>query len=370
MNIKSLLLGSAAALAAVSGAQAADAIVAAEPEPMEYVRVCDAFGKGYFYIPGTETCLKIGGYVRFQVDFDDVDDVVAGAGGAVIDIDDDNWNARTRALINVSAKSDTEYGALSSYIALRSWAEGDYVGDGEGELNELEIDEAYITLGGFKVGYAYNYWDIGLSGETDDLGSNRINQIGYEYTSETIKAGIFVDELTGHYTENDFGAALGTTDGYGNDGVGIEAMVSGAFGPISASLLGGYDFAAEDGSIRGIVSGKIGTGTLSVAGIYSTGANAYYDLAEWTVAAEYAVKLGDKFTITPAFQYWDSLDADLSGDFGGDRNAWRAGVTLDYKIVEGLTSKVSLQYTDMDDDGDISDDEEVFSGFVRLQRTF
>ncbi|HTO34232.1 MAG TPA: porin, partial [Pararhizobium sp.] len=41
MNIKSLLLGSAAALAAVSGAQAADAIVAAEPEPMEYVRVCD-----------------------------------------------------------------------------------------------------------------------------------------------------------------------------------------------------------------------------------------------------------------------------------------------------------------------------------------
>ncbi len=69
MNIKSLLLGSAAALAAVSGAQAADAIVAAEPEPMEYVRVCDAFGTGYFYIPGTETCLKIGGFIRVQGSF-------------------------------------------------------------------------------------------------------------------------------------------------------------------------------------------------------------------------------------------------------------------------------------------------------------
>ncbi|MBX4959620.1 porin, partial [Rhizobium lentis] len=68
MNIKSLLLGSAAALAVVSGAQAADAIVAAEPEPVEYVRVCDAYGTGYFYIPGTETCLKIEGYIRFQVD--------------------------------------------------------------------------------------------------------------------------------------------------------------------------------------------------------------------------------------------------------------------------------------------------------------
>src|ERR1700761_3806984 len=66
MNIKSLLLGSAAALAAVSGAHAADAIVAAEPEPLEYVRICDAYGAGYFYIPGTETCLKIGGKVRTE----------------------------------------------------------------------------------------------------------------------------------------------------------------------------------------------------------------------------------------------------------------------------------------------------------------
>ncbi|MGO8499682.1 porin, partial [Rhizobium ruizarguesonis] len=46
---------------------AADAIVAAEPEPVEYVRVCDADGTGYFYIPGTETCLKIEGYILFQV---------------------------------------------------------------------------------------------------------------------------------------------------------------------------------------------------------------------------------------------------------------------------------------------------------------
>src|ERR1044072_1914001 len=61
MNIKSLLIGSAAALVAVSGARAADAVVVAEPEPVEYVRVCDASGAGVLYIPGTETCLKISG---------------------------------------------------------------------------------------------------------------------------------------------------------------------------------------------------------------------------------------------------------------------------------------------------------------------
>ncbi|WP_200931498.1 porin, partial [Rhizobium rhizogenes] len=44
MNLKSLLISSAASLAAVSGAHAADAIVAAEPEPLEYVRICDAYG--------------------------------------------------------------------------------------------------------------------------------------------------------------------------------------------------------------------------------------------------------------------------------------------------------------------------------------
>ena len=67
MNIKSLLLGSAAALIAVSGARAADAVVVAEPEPAEYVKVCDVYGAGYFYIPGTETCLRIGGYVRYDI---------------------------------------------------------------------------------------------------------------------------------------------------------------------------------------------------------------------------------------------------------------------------------------------------------------
>ena len=67
MNIKGLLFGSAAALVAVSGARAADAVVVAEPEPAEYVRICDVYGTGYFYIPGTETCLRIGGYVRYDI---------------------------------------------------------------------------------------------------------------------------------------------------------------------------------------------------------------------------------------------------------------------------------------------------------------
>ena len=58
MNLKRLLIGSAAALTVTSTTQAADAIVAAQPEPVEYVRICDGYGAGYFFIPDTETCLK------------------------------------------------------------------------------------------------------------------------------------------------------------------------------------------------------------------------------------------------------------------------------------------------------------------------
>src|SRR5215216_2919297 len=60
---KSLLLGSAAGLAAVVGAQAAD-LPSVKAAPVEYVRVCSTYGVGFFYVPGTDSCLRISGRVR------------------------------------------------------------------------------------------------------------------------------------------------------------------------------------------------------------------------------------------------------------------------------------------------------------------
>jgi hypothetical protein len=74
-TVKSLLLGAVAAISMAGAASAADLPVA---EPVEYVRVCDAFGAGFFFIPGTDTCLRISGFVR-------VDTWVMS----------DNWTART-----------------------------------------------------------------------------------------------------------------------------------------------------------------------------------------------------------------------------------------------------------------------------------
>src|SRR5580692_957625 len=63
--VKSLVLGSAATIVALSGAQAADLPVKAKP--VEYVRICSLYGAGFYYIPGTDTCIKIGGYLRAEV---------------------------------------------------------------------------------------------------------------------------------------------------------------------------------------------------------------------------------------------------------------------------------------------------------------
>src|SRR5262249_19449400 len=76
--VKSLLLGSAAGIVAVAGAQAADLPVKAKP--VEYVKVCSLYGAGFFYIPGTDTCIKLGGAVRVQAEFN------TGAGGVPVGI--------------------------------------------------------------------------------------------------------------------------------------------------------------------------------------------------------------------------------------------------------------------------------------------
>src|SRR6202022_2130579 len=71
--VKSLILGSAAGLVAMSGAQAADLPVKAKA--VEYVRVCSLYGAGFFYIPGSDTCIKFGGYVRADTVFNTNNDI-------------------------------------------------------------------------------------------------------------------------------------------------------------------------------------------------------------------------------------------------------------------------------------------------------
>ena len=78
--VKGLLLGSAAGFAVVTGAQAADLPVKAKP--VQYVKICSLYGDGFYYIPGSDTCIRFSGYVRADYNFNGRNPHVSGANGA------------------------------------------------------------------------------------------------------------------------------------------------------------------------------------------------------------------------------------------------------------------------------------------------
>ena len=314
MNIKTLLLGSAAALAVVSGARAADAIVAAEPEPAEYVKVCDAFGTGFFYIPGTENCLKIGGYVRFNVGINSADDKR-------------KWDATTKADLQVTGKSESELGTLTGYF--EAVATND---DGAG--NTFAIDSAYLQLGGFKAGYFAGYFDAGIGENSGWADKSKFNAVSYTYEADGFGIGLGLDET-----------------GEASNGVGIEGQISAGAGPRKARCSGVYDTDAENGAVKGIASVDAGPGSLSVAGLWSNGQNIYTGKTKWSVGAAYSVKASDQLTFMPEFQVSEKLD--------GTQN-WFVGALTSYQITSGLAASLDLNY---------NKDESV-SGYFRLQRSF
>src|SRR6266404_6135598 len=118
--VKSLILGSAAGLLAMSGAQAADLPVKAKA--VEYVKICSLYGAGFFYIPGTDTCIKLGGYLRVDTTFNgSIYDQPAWSG----DLGQQNryrdyFAARSRMALTVDTRTATEYGVV------RTFAQGDF----------------------------------------------------------------------------------------------------------------------------------------------------------------------------------------------------------------------------------------------------
>src|SRR5689334_10185869 len=128
--VKSLVLGSAAALVAMGGAQAADLPVKAKA--VEYVRICSLYGAGFWYIPGTDTCIKLGGYLRAEVALNTnsvYDGQTASVAGARNRLSND-FTARAREDLNIDTRTATEYGVVRTYFdATFSWTTGSYSGN-------------------------------------------------------------------------------------------------------------------------------------------------------------------------------------------------------------------------------------------------
>ncbi len=125
--VKSLLLGSAAGLAALTGAQAADLPVKAKP--VEYVKICSLYGAGFYYIPGTDTCIRIGGHIRAEVSFNSRGTGIQqwnvdGSGNATLTRDRDFFFTRSRVFTNVDTRTQTAFGTLRTFSVVRAEVNG------------------------------------------------------------------------------------------------------------------------------------------------------------------------------------------------------------------------------------------------------
>src|SRR5215475_6427648 len=160
-NVKGLLLGTAASLVAVAGAQAADLPVKAKQ--VEFVKVCSLYGSGFLYIPGTDTCIKLGGAVRVQTEMTAGSGVIPvgfgsnaeAAQGAFTRALTNDTNFRTRIYFSVDARQQTEYGTLRSYVrfGVQQTTPGDTVG------GAVYWDRAFIQFAGFTVGKTVSFYD-------------------------------------------------------------------------------------------------------------------------------------------------------------------------------------------------------------------
>jgi hypothetical protein len=114
-SVKGFVLGSAASLLAIGAAQAADLPVKAKA--VEYVRICSAYGAGFWYIPGTDTCMKIGGYFRADVTFNGS---IHGQPAWSGDLGQQNryrdyFVDRSRMALTVDTRTATEYGVVRTF---------------------------------------------------------------------------------------------------------------------------------------------------------------------------------------------------------------------------------------------------------------
>ena len=195
MTLTTRLLGSAAGLCAAASAQAADLPVQ-KAAPVEYVRVCTEAGEGFFYIPGTDTCLRIGGRVRAE-----------RIAIETFDRRDDGVGFLASGRLNVDARTQTEYGTLRAFLRyelIRST--GAYLDSGSA-LNGVgrpgqfrtgtSLGRAFVQFGPLTAGRVQSFFDFYAHDPlfSAQLGSDRATQaLAYTATFGDVYASVAIED--------------------------------------------------------------------------------------------------------------------------------------------------------------------------------
>jgi opacity protein-like surface antigen len=359
MNIKSLILGSAAALVACGSAQAADLPVA---EPVDYVKVCDAYGAGYFFIPGTDTCLKIAGSVLFAVD-NDFDFNITRS--------EDLVNFYTETTFKFTAREETELGTLTAHM------EFDDKGDDDKGSNTA-FDKAYIMLGGFYAGLTDSLIDFNAGIGYDDFGFGMgdLNAIGYKADmGNGVTAAIALEEYTGNEANAGtsmpaIAASLTVSQGWGSVVVGAsafqvrydQAMYSTDMGYMiggeaTFNIAEGLTFGVAGGYTAGAAGLNTTTTVNAVAGKLNTG---------WAASAGLEYAFADNFTVAVDAGY--SAVNDRTGT--ADLDAYGTSLIATYVPVKNLNISGQIGYQKIDYSNNATKDLDDVAARLEIERTF
>ena len=207
-KIESFVLGSAAAFVAIGGAQAADLPVKAKA--VEYVKVCSLYGAGFYYIPGTDTCIRIGGYLLAEVTMNGAPSdatYMNGDGGLGLRTAS-RYQSRARIMMRIDTRTQTEYGVVRTFAGfgpqfspggLATQALPDTQGNGG-----LRVDAAFVQFAGFTFGRSNSAYALPWNavpgnintalrgGPSYDAGVNNI-QYTYQY-GNGLSASIGIDQ--------------------------------------------------------------------------------------------------------------------------------------------------------------------------------
>jgi hypothetical protein len=209
--MKSLLLGSAATLVVVAGAQAADLPTKKGAPAAEYVKVCKVGDIAGFIIPGSDTCLKISGYVNAQIAMGNVTDEYTLAPlsefakvylhhssphvtwgdpamtlkSAATQVNDIGYY--TRGQVNFDAVTNTAMGPLLAHIELQGDS-GDSRFDAGSPGADVTLNAGYVQWAGITAGKHGSFYDYLAGGDTwkdffsPDHSGTPINLLAYTAT--------------------------------------------------------------------------------------------------------------------------------------------------------------------------------------------
>jgi len=407
MNIKSLLLGSAAALVAVSGARAADVIMPVAPEPVDYVRVCDVYGTGFYYIPGTETCLSINGYVRFQynvaggIEDDFGNDLLQNREG-----DDYQAGSAVRVRLNFDAREETELGTLRAFARVQAQNSGGaYSNDAS-----YNMDMGYIQLGGLTMGYLDSLWTDGdgLLTDTDlAVGDYQLNRVSYTYAANGFTAALSLeDDTTGDFAPDVVGR-LAYAGGWGSiylagsydeevefGQLTLASFTPAAFGIDPQSDDGAFalkaglsltDLIAADSELKIEGSYAFDPSTYSTIGIFSTRSTLGRQVdsltatlpVEWQIGAGYAQKFG-KLGVAVSGAYGETFETynfATATTFSniGEGEYYKLVGNVGYEITNNFDMLAEISYANIDFDGQngfVDNSLDQTAGFLRFVRSF